>query len=393
MDSNEIKNKMKRIYLLFTLILSALCSRAQSLTVQDVEASVGEEAELVVTLADGTEMSALQFNLTLPEGVTFDATRVQLGDATDDHTLCIEPLASGSHLFVLYSEDQKTFADDELLRIPLSAGSEALTAEGQLTKVRTATVDAVSHTCADVPFNAEWRLRAFSLADDADNSTLLATWDGQEADVTLSGRTLYKDNEWNTLCLPFDLTLAGSPLQDAAVKTLGSSTFQDGTLTLNFVEANSIESGKPYIVKWAGGDHLVNPVFAKVTVGGALTDVVTDVVTFCGTYNPVSFDTENHRVLILGEGSALFHPDGLGHSYVNAFRAYFQLADGYTAGDADSNVKAIILNIDGEATALTEIQSTENKELKSGVYDLQGRRVNTPTKGLYILNGKKVHVK
>ncbi len=390
-----MKILMKRLYMTFAVLAMAVAgSRAQSLTVQDVEASVGEEAELVVMLADGTEMSALQFNLTLPEGVTFDATRVQLGDATDGHTLCIEPLASGSHLFVLYSEDQKTFADDELLRIPLSAGSEALTAEGQLTKVRTATVDAVSHTCADVPFNAEWRLRAFSLADDADNSTLLATWDGQEADVTLSGRTLYKDNEWNTLCLPFDLTLAGSPLQDAAVKTLGSSTFQDGTLTLNFVEANSIEAGKPYIVKWAGGEHLVNPVFAKVTVGGALTDVVTDVVTFCGTYNPVSFDTENHRVLILGEGSALFHPDGLGHSYVNAFRAYFQLADGYTAGDADSNVKAIILNIDGEATGIetstmNEVQSTKYDE----VYDLSGRRVNTPTKGLYILNGKKVHVK
>lgn len=159
-----MKILMKRLYMTFAVLAMAVASsRAQSLAVQDVEASVGEEAELVVTLAGSTEMSALQFNLTLPEGVTFDATRVQLGDATDGHTLCIEPLASGSHLFVLYSEDQKTFADDELLRIPLSAGSEALTAEGQLTKVRTATVDAVSHTCADVPFNAEWKQSATAI--------------------------------------------------------------------------------------------------------------------------------------------------------------------------------------------------------------------------------------
>ena len=42
----------------------------------------------------------------------------------------------------------------------------------------------------------------------------------------------------------------------------------------------------------------------------------------------------------------------------------------------------------------TDIENvkTENGEVKT-VYDLQGRKVDTPSKGLYIINGKKVLVK
>jgi len=48
----------------------------------------------------------------------------------------------------------------------------------------------------------------------------------------------------------------------------------------------------------------------------------------------------------------------------------------------------------GEEEA-TGISLTENSELRTenAVYDLQGRRVAQPTKGLYIVNGKKVLVK
>ena len=43
----------------------------------------------------------------------------------------------------------------------------------------------------------------------------------------------------------------------------------------------------------------------------------------------------------------------------------------------------------------TGISLTENSELRTenAVYDLQGRRVAQPTKGLYIVNGKKVIIK
>ena len=76
---------------------------------------------------------------------------------------------------------------------------------------------------------------------------------------------------------------------------------------------------------------------------------------------------------------------------LKGFRAYFWFYPN------DSDVKALTFDIDfgdDEATGIEtsteyEVQSTKEGE----VYDLSGRRVSTPTKGLYIVNGKKVFVK
>jgi len=125
-------------------------SRAQSLSVSNVEAQTGEETELVVNLTGGTSMTALQFNLALPEGMTLAESDVILGAATNGHTLNVETLDNGDHLFVLYSMDQNPFMDGELLRIPVKMGSTAATSNGKLYTIRTATADAVSHTCNDV---------------------------------------------------------------------------------------------------------------------------------------------------------------------------------------------------------------------------------------------------
>ena len=71
--------------------------------------------------------------------------------------------------------------------------------------------------------------------------------------VILKDRTLYRNGDWNTLCLPFSMpTLRGTPLEGFTVMELdGTASHLDsnGTLYLNFTPATSIEAGKPYIVK------------------------------------------------------------------------------------------------------------------------------------------------
>ena len=101
-----------------------------------------------------------------------------------------------------------------------------------------------------------------TLASDADNSSTLQNLNGYCADVTLDGLTLHKDGAWNALCLPFSLTdyqLTTSPLAGATLKKLGESTsFLDtstGTLTLTLVDADAIEAGQPYLVRW-GSDAI-----------------------------------------------------------------------------------------------------------------------------------------
>ena len=97
---------------------------------------------------------------------------------------------------------------------------------------------------------------AVTLADNDDNSTTISADNGKVSAVTLQGRTLYKDGDWNTLTLPFALSateIAASPLAGATIMTLNGSTSHldsEGLLTLNFETATEIVAGRPYIVKW-----------------------------------------------------------------------------------------------------------------------------------------------
>ncbi|MCR4835464.1 MAG: hypothetical protein K5899_03655 [Bacteroidaceae bacterium] len=142
---------MKRLYIIImVLAMITANSYAQSLSVSNIEAQADEETELVVSLTGGTSMTALQFNLAMPEGMSLSTGGVTLGAATNGHTLNVETLDNGDHLFVLYNMDQNPFRNGELLRIPVQVGSTTATPNGKLYTVRTATADAVSHTCNDV---------------------------------------------------------------------------------------------------------------------------------------------------------------------------------------------------------------------------------------------------
>ena len=59
-----------------------------------------------------------------------------------------------------------------------------------------------------------------------------------------------------------------------------------------------------------------------------------------------------------------------------------------------SNSSARFLEISfGDETTALKLVNCEDRKVDSGIYDLQGRKVSNPTKGLYIVNGKKVVIK
>ena len=135
---------MKRRLLSTMVALAAIASgaTAQSLSVQPIEAWTGEQAEMVVSLTGGTGMTALQFNLSLPEGITLDEAAITKGTAASGHELSVSTLSSGAHLFVLYSINHDTFKDGELLRIPINIKGDGT---AKLHKVRFADTNAVSY--------------------------------------------------------------------------------------------------------------------------------------------------------------------------------------------------------------------------------------------------------
>ena len=247
-----------------------------------------------------------------------------------------------------------------------------------------------------------------SLADNGDNSSLLTTYNTQTCDVVLSSRKLYRDGDWNTLCLPFSLTaeqMAASPLTDCTLMELDTDAgsyghitgFENGTLYLNFKTATSIVAGKPYIFKWeTTGDNIVSPVFTGVNIDNENPEnqkVVSQdgKVSFTGTYGYQAFTEENPSILLVGVGNSLYYP--VSGASLGAFRAYFQLLDGLTAGDVSGSVKMFFG--EDEDTGITPMFNAQSSMLnETGVYDLSGRKVangqQPMSKGLYIVNGKKV---
>ena len=182
-----------------------------------------------------------------------------------------------------------------------------------------------------------------SLSDNADNSSAISAADSHTADITLIGRTLYKDGSWNTLCLPFKVTVGSGQMAGATAMTLNTSSSgfnaSTGVLTLNFDEVeqgSTIEAGTPFIVKWSKADgydanpavyNVTNPVFVGVTVcsNTANSTATTDdgKVSFIGNFNPVTLPGDDKSNLYLGNENQLCWLSA--DKTLNALRAYLHV--------------------------------------------------------------------
>ncbi len=258
-----------------------------------------------------------------------------------------------------------------------------------------------------------------TLSDNAENNSVIANNQNKLANVKLDGRTLYRDGNWNTLCLPFYFEIEGSILDKTGATLMELDTeagnydhptgFDNGTLYLNFKSAGTtIEAGKPYIIKWTKPNEydlepnwfdISNPVFGGVTIKSTEPTAITSTdgtVSFVGCYSPVTLSANDRTNLYLGSDNTLYYPST--NVTINSCRAYFQLND-ITAGDISSDVNAFVLNFgdDDGASGIIDIDhSPLNIDHSADAwYTIDGRKLSgKPTKkGIYINNGKKIVIK
>ena len=226
------------------------------------------------------------------------------------------------------------------------------------------------------------------LNENAENSTAIAAAHGKRKNVTLT-RTL-KAGGWNTFCAPFNISseqIAAVFGAGAQVKELDDSEFAEdtGILTLKFKDATTIYHGTPYLVKV--GANVVNPVFIGVTVDGEWCEISTDYLYFIPVMmSPQWLSGGDKNVIIIKNGNTFTYPKTDGE--ILCFRGYFLLRQ------SGPKVNSFIFDLgDGETTSIQLVTTERPLEEDGDFYDLQGRKVEKPAKGLYIKNGKKVIVK
>ena len=182
-------------------------------------------------------------------------------------------------------------------------------------------------------------------------------------------------NKFATLMVPFNASL---PNGGSAYALSEDINLMDGNIrgtAVTLIEANS-----PVLVT-ASGNYTGSNVAVPVVASGATFENGELV----GTYTPMtavegSYVLQNHE---LGEGVA-FYLVGSTKPTVNPFRAYIK--------SQGSNARALHVVFDDEAQGIENVNDNLNANEK-GCYDLMGRRVAQPTKGLYIVNGRKTVIK
>ena len=183
-------------------------------------------------------------------------------------------------------------------------------------------------------------------------------------------RTLSKDH-WNTFTVPFNI-----PSQTGSLREYDELV---GT-TMKFKDASSIEAGKPYLMK--PDNDIINPEYDDVTLSATDAQKIThNGYSFVGAYSPTELNTDKtHRFLTTD--NKLGYPSSDAAKTIKGMRAYFEVPV-----NADAR-----LMIDDETTGINNVRG-KIADGRSDIYNLNGQKVLNPTKGLYVVNGKKMVIK
>lgn len=226
-------------------------------------------------------------------------------------------------------------------------------------------------------------IKNMDLEETADNSAVLTSKNGKTVYANLT-RTL-KADIWNTCCLPFAITaellreVSGNNELEVELKTLTS--IENGVFS--FSTATSVPAGKPFFVKV--NQDIVNPVFPNVAIT-APTPLYEekDGYGFQGIYSRTTLNTDGTHVF-LGTDGQLHKPSSAGNQ-MNGMRAYMVIPE-----NADARV--VFVDEEGETTKVDMRSIADAPSAAPFCFTLQGQRVTSPRKGIYVKDGKKLFAK
>jgi hypothetical protein len=168
----------------------------------------------------------------------------------------------------------------------------------------------------------------------------------------------------------------GNDVKVAALSSGTESTLSFTSLDLTN-EATTTTANQPYAIKVAS-DFTSATINGVNIVAGTPTQSITN-WDFVGTYSSKTVPTDSYYF----KSNELYKSSE--RTTIKPFRAYLT----YTGGGSPTAPNFVI---DGEATGINAVNGSELK-VNGEYYNLAGQRVANPTKGLYIVNGKKYMIK
>lgn len=214
-----------------------------------------------------------------------------------------------------------------------------------------------------------------------------------KSDVNISLNRKLVKGEWNTICLPFDVSAAQAKSAFGAdVKIAALNTESKGnTLMFDNKTAEGIKASMPYLImpSEVKADNKYEFYNVNIKAGDAGQAATPDRFAFKGIYNKVDITQEINNsesyAAFLGANNTLFKAKT--GSTTKGFRAYFAIPNSTAAS-------ALRVVVDGNATSIKNINCGV-VESDDAVYNLHGQRVDAHNlmPGLYIKAGKKFVVR
>lgn len=389
--------------LLSFFTIQTIVFATNTVEVKPLSISKGGTAKLEIQLENSDEIKAFQFNLVLPDGIT--VTNVEKSERLPDGIILNYNALStpNTYRIIGYQNGNTPFSGTSgcFVYVTLSA-SDALTVGSNLT-------GHISEISLTVIPTAEYEAKGSSfeitIVEPADpwvtldeNSTTLPEASNGETEIKVK-RTI-KANQWNTICFPFAMTKAQvyeAFGEDVQVANFESYEVLDDLTGINVVFGDAgldkwgLVANYPYIIKTSKDltEFIVtsriepneDKAYTEYAEGRGPNREVYG--TFYGTLKAGGKVPAN--CLFLNGGDFWY---STGQSNIKAFRGYFEFDDVLASLEtAPSKVKMVFRD---ETTGIKNvIVETANDDM----YDLQGRRIVNPDKGVYIKNGKKVVVK
>ena len=223
-------------------------------------------------------------------------------------------------------------------------------------------------------------LTAESLALDDDKD--FVAYEPFAAKAASYSRSMNAGTTWATICLPFEVSLEGKNFR--AFKLLSAD---DDTETVELEEIEtSIAAGTPVIIKMNEGETELNFSVANNEIAHEVVSAADGDYQLQGIYTQKVFDKEADNNCYIVKGNKLMNPAKLLENTKvqrvasKPFRAY--MIDNTTAPAAGAKMFSIGFD-DDSTTAIDTLNTIAND--KAVYYDLQGKRLNEPQKGINIV--------